>query len=82
MPPIIESRANRGLHYWGPSSNDLWGADVIQQRCPEFLLFDDTESLTFDSSCRIFDHGEDDPMTFDSTIYLFDGTAPVMDGDT
>lgn len=83
MPPILElGIKNRRRHFWGPNVQDFWGNEIKKQLCPSFLTFDDTISITFDSSCRIGDHGEDYPLRFDSTVYRIDGTVPVMDGDT
>lgn len=83
MPAALGfSIKNRRRHFWGPVVEDIWAAEVKKQICPSFLTFDDTLSITFDSSCRIGDHGEDIPLRFDSTFYRIDGTVPVMDGDT
>lgn len=80
MPPIIGLRTNRKLHFWGPRTPDFWNSDVLNQICPSFLTFDN-DLFVFDSSCRVFDHGEDELLTFDSTYYRFDGVSPVMDGN-
>lgn len=63
----ILSRVNNPIDWWGPRRTQ---EEIIGPTCPTTFTFDN-DILTFDSSCPIFDLGEDVLWRMDTTEIKF-----------